>query len=336
MKIRLALIISVLANIGLVTFIYIQRRTTPPPFDPFHIRTDFTYSDLISDGYTRVPVDVPMLGKTVGPLTINYQFYDEEEDSEVYYRGATILTGMREVDTLKIYKILESYDTDIIIMPGMKTQTKHAPPLSPRFFVKHRFNNQIFECSLTKEENNDYRIETAFQSPLKNDTLIEKEKYFWANRDNRFGPDTLTFDDGRTLIQNFWDWSKEGEEKLFRTNGTLELIRNYKDWTLQNTKGYYEDGSIEYDVLSYNMTGTSTWWYPTGVKMETIEYKDGKRNGRHVTYYSNGKVETSGQYIGGFYDTGIKDGDWIYYDSLGQIKAKEIYKRDSLIKKITY
>jgi antitoxin component YwqK of YwqJK toxin-antitoxin module len=289
---------------------------------------------LLSDGYAKVPVDVLMVGKTVGALTINYQV--SEEDGSVYYRIATIQTGMREVDTLKIYKIIESYDADIIILPGTNIKTTNAPPLTSTFYVKHRLNKQIFECYLTRAENDNYNIETEFESPLKNDSLIEREKYFWLNRENRFGPDTLIFDDGLTVIQNFWNWSKEGEEKIFRANGTLALIRNYKGGTQQNTKCYYEDGSIEYDVLSYNMTGTSTWWYPTGVKMETIEYKDGRRNGRHVTYYFNGKIKTTGHYIGGFYDRGIKDGNWIYYDSLGQIKAKEIYKRDSLIKKITY
>lgn len=334
MKSWLVLGISIIINIGLILFIYIQRqKTAPPPFDPFHIKTNFNYSDLISDGYTPVPVDVLMLGKTVGNLTMHYQI--DEETKEVFWRQAIIDTKMKQVDTLGIYNLIESYQADILLTDQMNDK-KMPPPLTPRFLVKHRINNQIFECFLEETRENQYEITVSLESPLTDSKILEQKKEIWLNRSKQFGPDTTVYENGETSITNFWNWTSEGEDKLIRPNGTLETLRFFKNGELQNTKGYYEDGTIEYDVLSYNMTGSSIWWYPNGAIKEVVHYKHGRRSGEHITYYSNGKVKSTGQYSGGFYDTGVKDGEWTNYDSLGHTKGKEFYRQDSLLKTVHY
>src|SRR5688572_17535519 len=104
MKIRLFLIFSVLVNVSFIVFIYYHSRTSPPPFQPFHVETNFGYSDLVADEYAPVMVDVLMLGKTIGELTVNYQL--DEENGKTYWRNAIINLQMEKLDTLKVFKII--------------------------------------------------------------------------------------------------------------------------------------------------------------------------------------------------------------------------------------
>lgn len=329
MKIKAYLLISIVANVGLLLYLYVISRKTPPPFNPFHVNIDFTRNELVTDGYTMVPVDVEMLGKTIGSLTMHYQI--DEETGRVYWREGIIDTNMKELDTVKIYNMIEGYDADILLSPDSR-KNKHSPPLSSHFFVRHRINHQIFECFLEGPYEDGYHITIPFETPIVDPERIKKEKSFWKNYGKRFGSDTIHYDNGQIHIENFWDWTQEGEDIWLRKNGTVETIRIYKNGELQRTRSYYENGTLEFDVLAYNQTGSSSWWYPDGTLQEVINYRGGARYGFHTTYYASGSVKARGQYSGGYYDTGIKNGDWNYYDSLGTLLKKETYKDDSLVK----
>ena len=336
---KVAFGISALVNIVLVVFIYELNRTQPPPFEPFHVRNDFKDSDLIADGYTQVPVDVYMLGKTIGNLTMHYGL--EEDSGKPYWRQAIIDTKMKVIDTLGIYELIESYEGDILLPEEITyNKTRYVPPLTSTFFVKHRISNQIFECYFqedydTSRQFTGYNIMVDYGYPLIDTAAINLTRLVRNSR-RRFGPDTTIFEDGGMKIQNYWNWTMEGEDIWLRPNGSLETLRIYKDGELQNTKSYYENGVLGSDVISYNLTGCSTWWYPNGELMEEVEYKNGRRHGRHTVYYGNGNVEMSGKYSGGFYDRGIKDGEWTYYDSLGRVKKREWFRQDTLLRTVRY
>ena len=43
----------------------------------------------------------------------------------------------------------------------------------------------------------------------------------------------------------------------------------------------------------------------------------------HVKYYSNGQLEYTGKYV-----SGMKDGDWLFYDEMGFNYLKITYQSD--------
>ncbi len=67
--------------------------------------------------------------------------------------------------------------------------------------------------------------------------------------------------------------------------------------------------------------GTYEEFYPNGeVLKKSIEYKDGKKNGAFLEYYSNGKTKTEASFVNDL-DNGVRNK---YYDS-GQLKSEENY-----------
>ena len=123
----------------------------------------------------------------------------------------------------------------------------------------------------------------------------------------------------------------EGKDIWIAPNGRLQIIRFYRNGELQATEEYFEDGQLASSVLSYKKTGVSKWWYPNGQLKEEIGYVDGRRNW-HKTYFENGTIESQGKYISGYYDRGIKHGEWFFYDSLGTVARREFYHNDSLVR----
>lgn len=323
--------LSVILNICLFTFLISSKKSFPPPFEPFHNITNIDYDDLIEQNFKQIPVDVIMLGKTVENLTINYQFND---DSKCIWRNALIDLGSKKVDTLSLYNIIESYNADIIGIYSGYTEFDKLQLTSP-FFVQHRTNHLIYKCVLDSTRTGMFEISCSFSPPIENDSLIQQELSFWGSR-KRFGPDTTIYDDGQVHIENYFNWQVHGEDKWFRSDGSIETIRFYNQGTNTKTLRYYPDGQLKSDVLSYNLTGESRWFYPNGQIREIIHYRDGERYGEHIKYYSNGFIEFKGSYNGGdhkkgFYDNGIKDGTWNYYDSLGTILKAEIYQNGLFI-----
>ena len=312
-----------------ITWLVNKNRSTPPPFEPFHVFTDFRFSDLVSEGYRQVPVDVIMLGKTVDDLTISYQF--EEAKGKSFWRVATIELHTDKVDTLNVYATIEKYNADIIFQANTcEARSRLSIPLSSPFFVRHRYNHQIFECHLI-ESDNGYEIQTIHRTGLMDKSSVEYVDALDIHNRPRFGSDTIEYEDGTIQIQNFWNWTMEGKEVWLAPGGRLQLIRSYRNGDLQATERYFENGQLASSVLSYKKTGVSKWWYPKGQLKEEIGYVDGGRNW-HITYFENGTIESQGKYISGYYDRGIKHGEWFFYDSLGAISRREVYQNDTLVR----
>jgi antitoxin component YwqK of YwqJK toxin-antitoxin module len=321
-------------NICLLIFLISCNESSPAPFEPFHNITDIEYTDLIDQHFEQIPVDVIMLGKTVKNLTIGYEFND---DGKCTWRNSIINLDSKEVDTLGIYNIIESYNADILSTyrnSDVDSEFDNLLLASP-FFVQHRTNHLIFKCVLDSFRTGMFEISCSFSPPIENDSLIKQELTFWDSQ-KRFGPDTTIYEDGQVHIENYFNWQVHGEDKWFRPDGSIETIRFYNQGTNTKTLRYYPDGQLKSNVLSYNLTGKSRWFYQGGQLKEVIRYRDGERYGEHIKYYSNGLIEFKGSYNGGnlkkgFYDNGIKDGTWNFYDSLGAILKADIYQNGSII-----
>jgi antitoxin component YwqK of YwqJK toxin-antitoxin module len=120
--------------------------------------------------------------------------------------------------------------------------------------------------------------------------------------------------------------SLEGKEVISRyTNGIAQMERDYKmvdgkrfatyEWE------YYEDGNVlKEGPLSSGEKRDGIWrsFYRDGILWSEGEYKNGIRDGRTVTYHSNGKKYYEGQFV-----RAQKSGIWKFYkengDSDGEI-----------------
>ena len=85
-------------------------------------------------------------------------------------------------------------------------------------------------------------------------------------------------------------------------------------------KGFYRFGERHGMWLSF---------YPTGIAWSEMHYDKGLRHGPNITYYETGKIRYSG-----FYKNDGKDSIWSYYDTLGQIAEKVLFKDDKMVKKL--
>lgn len=62
--------------------------------------------------------------------------------------------------------------------------------------------------------------------------------------------------------------------------------------------------------------------YDNGNLWSTCEYKNGKKHGKSVSYYPNGKQ----RYVG-FYRDDKQSGQWFFYDSLGNFVKEVNYEK---------
>jgi antitoxin component YwqK of YwqJK toxin-antitoxin module len=53
------------------------------------------------------------------------------------------------------------------------------------------------------------------------------------------------------------------------------------------------------------------------------------RHGPNITYYENGKTRYSG-----IYKNDVRDSIWVYYDSVGNVAERAVYKNDQIIRKL--
>jgi antitoxin component YwqK of YwqJK toxin-antitoxin module len=115
---------------------------------------------------------------------------------------------------------------------------------------------------------------------------------------------------------------KTGEWRYFDKNGIITKIENYYN------------GMLEGNVSVYN----------AGILYDEITYLNGKKNGKHIHYFKNGKVNYIQDYINGamtgtfvvYYESGrIKQegrlykgkniGEWKMYDKNGNLNEINIY-----------
>ena len=82
--------------------------------------------------------------------------------------------------------------------------------------------------------------------------------------------------------------------------------------------GFYRQGKRHGQWMSF---------FPNGMAWSEMHYDKGLRQGPNLVYYNNGKMRFSG-----FYKGDRQDSVWTYYDSLGKVNKKVIFKADRIIK----
>ncbi len=97
---------------------------------------------------------------------------------------------------------------------------------------------------------------------------------------------------------------------------------------------------------------TIIYYGTTGKPSELTEYKNGRKNGRWITYFPDGKISTRGFYVNdtlqgpyrvydingkllikGQYKNALQEGLWTIYDTTGRLQKKEYFRSGFPVKK---
>lgn len=70
-------------------------------------------------------------------------------------------------------------------------------------------------------------------------------------------------------------------------------------------------------------------YYPNGLAWSEMHYDKGLRHGPNIAYFEDGKLRYSG-----FYKDDMKDSIWSYYDSLGHVAKKLLFRQDRMVKEL--
>jgi antitoxin component YwqK of YwqJK toxin-antitoxin module len=138
------------------------------------------------------------------------------------------------------------------------------------------------------------------------------------------------YDSGQLMREELYvNGKREGELKDYDENGKIILQGNF----IENKK----DGFWVYETQDYKELGNysndepdSLWisyYMPSKVKRFEGRFQSGDPVGIHTMYYLNGKKMFTGNYI-----SGMKDGDWKYFDEFGFNYLIITFKNDIEIK----
>ncbi len=70
-------------------------------------------------------------------------------------------------------------------------------------------------------------------------------------------------------------------------------------------------------------------FYPNGLQWSEMHFDKGLRHGPNMAYYEDGKIRYSG-----FYKLDKKDSVWCYYDSIGRLTEKILFKDNRYISRL--
>jgi hypothetical protein len=151
--------IFILIVLGLCYSFWVNRIDKTPIFDPFEINYNVTENSLLKAGYAPIPEDVPLLGKQNGDTLIYYQMDYECDDGNCVNKNVTsrfCIIFLTKIDSLEMAGLVKKYDADIVsALSGEEMEYSDSSYFSIDFFVKHRYTQAIFECSVRKNYNND-------------------------------------------------------------------------------------------------------------------------------------------------------------------------------------
>lgn len=151
--------------------------------------------------------------------------------------------------------------------------------------------------------------------------------------------------DKKGRAQGVWKWYYESgalmREELY-VNGKREgQLTDYDENGKIILQGLFVDNNMEgtwvYETPDYKEIGVYTngepdslwksYYMPSKIKRFEGRFSNGEPVGVHTMYYNNGKKMYSGNYV-----SGMKDGDWRFYDELGTVYLIINYKNDIEIK----
>lgn len=103
------------------------------------------------------------------------------------------------------------------------------------------------------------------------------------------------------------------------SNYTGDYTDKYQNGVIK-FKGFFRFGQRHGQWMSF---------YPNGILWSELHFDKGLRAGLNATYYKNGKKRYEG-----VYKNDKQDSVWSYYDTLGIIATKVLYKNDVIVKKL--
>ncbi len=136
------------------------------------------------------------------------------------------------------------------------------------------------------------------------------------------------------------DWVPDGIVRTWYPSGAKRGELHYKMGVPAETwRTYYENGK-QFDERVYKdgqPSGTWKRFYDNGQLMDSSTFKavDAAVTEVHLkVYHENGKLKEEGKWRReakqGRQPTNVKDGEWKYYDSNGQLERTEIYRNGQL------
>ncbi len=125
---------------------------------------------------------------------------------------------------------------------------------------------------------------------------------------------------------NYKDGVLEGMQYEYHPNGKLhyaKMMVNGKEFG--HIVRYWENGKVADDYTvdenSYKQGYYYKSYYTNSSPMMETTYKDNKINGTYKYYWPNGKLRFIGKY-----ENEVKVGEWVTYDSLGNVSKKEKFE----------
>lgn len=130
------------------------------------------------------------------------------------------------------------------------------------------------------------------------------------------------------LILFFVQGCKKDHETKFYEDGKLRMVSRVDDKGVYNGEfvEYYPNGKVKSKGI--RSQGEVVWierFYLNGNIEEEAGYVDKMLNGQVILYYENGKIK-----LRSCYNKGKEDGDYIVYDSLGNIYEIQRYRNQEL------
>jgi len=103
------------------------------------------------------------------------------------------------------------------------------------------------------------------------------------------------------------------------SNYTGQYIDKYNSG-ITKFRGTYRFGKKHGQWMSF---------YPTGLAWSELHFDKGLRQGPNIAYFENGKTRYSGNY-----KNDERDSVWLYFDSIGNLTEKVLFKNDKMVKKL--
>jgi antitoxin component YwqK of YwqJK toxin-antitoxin module len=193
-------------------------------------------------------------------------------------------------------------------------------------FYKLKEKSAYLECK-AKENKSEYQrfVKDYYSSPyrLEIQDLYEKCDTF-PNGQKKIKGDKIEgeyiefSENGKVATKGYYSGIKKtGEWIFFSSNGELTKRCNYSNDKLEGLFEEYIDGRLKerYNLKDGKKNGRYESFYSNGRVREEITYKDDKPNGSYIKYFNNGNPSEIIQYDNGL----LKDNLIRYYES-GEVK----------------
>ncbi|MFL5730302.1 MAG: toxin-antitoxin system YwqK family antitoxin [Cytophagaceae bacterium] len=151
--------------------------------------------------------------------------------------------------------------------------------------------------------------------------------------------------DKKGRAQGEWKWYYESGALLRDENylnGKREgLLQEFTEEGKLITKGEFSDDEREgpwyYEIVNYKEFGNyrlglpDSMWKAYYIKENKLRFEgnfvNGDPDGRHTWFYANGRQQASGKFV-----AGMKQGEWKFFDEIGNLTLTIYYENDTEVK----